>query len=361
MYDVKLELNLANIYKKIDEISIINHLIPNIKKKGFSIREEQQASAHLREYRGKLYIKDFGDSSQPKAETWYQYIARLHGWNCNTIEGYLKSLNWANKEFKLNLAEPIIDPTFNYNKKSIHSIQSLQSSSYESKNRVKLEIKTCKWSKTHLDYWNMFGISISQLKKKNIFPIDYYWITNPNKDNKTIRIDCTNKITFAYVYYEEDEIFMYKIYSPLDSYKWISNVNCNVIENWRFIKKPKPNLIIQSSLKDIMVMEFFRDNYNIFKTYDIISPISEGIWFNKWDLLRSTYNDIIYYGNNDWNKKNNPGLSYARKWSLMYNLFFIVNPDWCKASDISDYRKFNGELKTKELLTKINEYCDYRH
>jgi hypothetical protein len=361
MFDIKPELNLANIYKKISEESIIYHIIPNIKKRGFSIRNEKNASAHLREYRGKLYIKDFGDSTQNKSETWYQYIARLNGWNCNDREGFLKSLNWANEEFKLGLRMPFVDPTLNYNNNIISNINHESESHYESKNRVKLEIRICKWTKEHLDYWMMFGISISQLKEKNIFPIDYYWITNPSKNNRRIRIDCTKKLTFVYVYYEDEGVFMYKIYSPLDEFKWISNVNCNVIENWRFIKIRKPNLIIQSSLKDIMVMEFFRDNYNIFKDYDIISPISEGIWFKSWDLIRSNYNNIIYYGNNDWNKKDNPGLAYAKKWSELYSIPYIINPDWCKASDISDFRRDNGEIKTKELLIKLENDCSNRY
>jgi len=360
MFEIKPNLCLNNIYKKISEEDIIRHLFPNIKLKSFfSLRNETNKSESIKEYRGKLYIKDFGDAYQNKAETWYQYIARINNWNTKTTEGFLLALNWANKEFNLNLEEPNLSYLNNFNYKPDNSTNYTKSLLYDSKNKVIIEIKRRDWNKKDLDYWYQFGLTLEWLKGKNIAPISHLWLTNPNKDNIRKYIDISKKMSFVYPYYYEGDIFMYKIYSPLElNFKWLSNVNKNVIENWRFIVNRRKHLIIQSSLKDIGVMEYFRDNFNIFKDYDFIAPISEGIWFNNWNIIRKEYKKIIYYGNNDWNKITNSGLNYARKWTIEYNIPNIINPNFCCASDISDYRKFQGEQKTKELLIQLEEYCE---
>jgi hypothetical protein len=354
MYQIKPSLTLNNIHKRKSEEDIIQYLFPSAKKNNsFSIRKEKLNSANITEFRGKLYIKDFGDPTQPKAETWYQWIARDKGWDCSTTEGFLKALNWANITFKLGLQEPTFQTNTQINKIIKPIIQEFN----RERLPVKIEVSRTNWNKKYLAYWEQFGITLEQLKSKNISPIKYLWITNPNKENIQQFIDVSNRLTYIYPYYWDKATFMYKVYSPLEKqFKWLSNANSHVIENWRFIKEHRKNLIIQSSLKDIMVMEYFRDNYGIFKDYDFISPISEGIFFNgNWDLIKSKYNKILYYGNNDLGKETNPGLEYARKWSNLYNIPFIVNPDWCKASDISDYRRDNGELKTKQLLLEIEE------
>ena len=354
MFTVKPKLCLNNIYKQISEEQILKHLFPYAKKNTqFSIRSEKNKSASIIEYRGRLYIKDFGDSSQPKAETWYQYVARINGYSINTTQSFLLSLHWANSQFNLNLEKPYF-----HNLASTKKIVTIKEDKEFQRERlpVKIEVQRGKWTKKYLDYWKQFNLDNEWLNSKYIAPLNFFWVTNPNKDGIRYEIDCRSKITFCYYYGKENGVNMYKIYSPLEiNFKWVSNVNSHIIENWRFLKTYRENVIIQSSLKDIGVMEYFRDVYGIFKEYDFISPISAGIWFNgNWEMLKNKYNKIIYYGNND-NTDNNPGLNYARKWSNQFNIPFIINPDNRNASDISDYRKANGEIKTKELLIEIED------
>jgi hypothetical protein len=352
---IKPSLCLKNIYKRISEDYIIAYLFPKAKKNNsFSIRKESLSSASIIEFKGKLYIKDFGDTNQPKAETWYQWVARNNGWDYSTTEGFLKALNWANLTFKLDLQEP----TF-YSKSTINKIIKPISQEYTRERlSVKIEVKRASWNKKYLAYWEQFGFNLENLKKEKIAPISHFWITNPNKDNIRKEIEVSNKLTYVYPYHRNKEgLFMYKLYSPLDErFKWLSNVDSHVVDGGECLNNPRKNLMIQTSKKDRMIIEKFRDNYSIFKDYDVISLIGEGIWLNgSWELIRKTYPKIIYYGNNDLGKEINPGLEYAKKWSNLYNIPFIINPDWTKASDISDYRRDNGEIKTKELLLLLEE------
>lgn len=351
MFEIKPKLNLENIYKKVSERAIIQYLIPNVDfVNSFSIRAEKAPSASISEYNGKLYIKDFGDPAQPRGEVWYQFLGRKEGFETESLEGYLKALQWANETFKLNLED------FNSLSSNINTYKTFKSSNtnfnkgvYKGKKRTIIEVKRSNWTKEDLNYWNQFGLNKEWLLSKHISPISHYWITNPNKDNIRKLFIVKNKLAFVYPYGKG----IFKIYMPGSSYKWVSNCNSSIIENWRFIKERKPNLIIQSSLKDIGVMEVMRDRFNLFKSYDFIAPIAEGIWFKDWDFIKSKYNQIIFYGNNDWDKEDNPGLNYAKKWSELYQIPFITNPDSAKASDISDFRRNNGEEKTIKLLKTL--------
>ena len=272
MFNVKKELNLQNIYLKISEEDILNQILPETKTgRFFSIRGEKNKSACISKYNGKLYIKDFGDPLQPKAETWYQYIGRQNNWNTNTIEGYLQVLNWANIKFNCNLEEPDFTSIDNSKKFLPSNTKPIIYSTQEAKKDVKLEIKRRKWEQRDLDYWNQFGLTKEWLISKKIFPLECYWLTNPNTDNIRRKFNTSNKLTYVYPYYRKKvtKTFMYKIYSPLEtSFKWLSNIDSSVVENARFIKKPRENCIIQSSLKDVGVMEYFRDTYGIFRDYD---------------------------------------------------------------------------------------------
>lgn len=358
MFNSKQELSLNNIYKKLSEETIISTIIPGAKKNTFfSIRNEKNTSASISEYNGKLYIKDFGDASQDKAETWYQLVARKNGWNIDTREGFLKSLNWANKQFNLNLQEPNMATVRNFKSEVGSNTHRLITPLKSSKLPVKIEVKRSTWTEDSLNFWNQFDISKNKLESKHVAKLDYFWLTNPNKDNIRRRFDCRSQLTFVYPYYRRnDGTFMYKLYSPYSKYKWVANVNSSVIENWRFINpsKRKPNLIIQSAFKDIMMCEEYRDNFGVFEEYDFISPISEGIWFSdNWEIIKSKYKKIIYWGNNDWDKEDNPGLAYAKKWSKDFDIPYIINPDWTKASDITDYRKNNNTTLTLKLMEEI--------
>ena len=61
---------------------------------------------------------------------------------------------------------------------------------------------------------------------------------------------------------------------------------------------------------------------------------------------------IVIFGNNDWEKKDNPGLSYAKRHSMRYQVPFIIIPDG-ETSDISDYVKKYDLDKAGDLVKDL--------
>jgi len=370
MFEIKPSLTISNIRKRISDFQIIQSIIPNASlNSNFKIRNESNSSASLMNNGNKIYIKDFGDPQQPKAETWYQYLCRTNGWGDDT-RGYFTALNWANQTFNLGLEEiNTSNIVNNFDNKYVKPVGYDILIGSQSKLKTKIEVKRSRtngvinWKPADINYWKSFGLSIEKVESKHIDPLDYFWSTNPNKDNIKKMFDVRNILCYVYPYYRaEDDTFMYKIYMPFGlnnnkHFKWVSNTDSSVIENLRFITKPNENLIIQSSLKDISVMEVYRDDYGLFTSYDFVSPIGEGIYFkeNQFDKLKSQYKKIIYFGNNDYNKVNNPGLGYCKKWNELFNIPFTYLPDILKSSDISDCRRDNGHNVTFKVLEDLEQ------
>lgn len=151
---------------------------------------------------------------------------------------------------------------------------------------------------------------------------------------------------------------MYKIYLPNGfrgnkDFKWVSNVNKKVIQNIEHIPKSGELLIIQSAYKDIMLLEELNSSINA------LAFNGEGMWCSDkcWNELKKNWKHIVFFGNNDFSKKNNPGLRFCRQYAEKYKIPFVTTPD-NTASDISDYYKKYGIEKTNQLLRKILTYVN---
>jgi len=225
---------------------------------------------------------------------------------------------------------------------------------------VKIEVKRRKfegnlhWTYQDEEYWESFGISIKKLEEKGIAPLETFWITNYNKDGVRREYNLGYDLGFVYPFYRNSKgNFMYKLYLPLGfkgnkDFKWISNVNKKVVQNYQFLPKTGDLLILQSSFKDIMVME------ELFPGLNIISFNGEGIWCENfvWEELKNRFSKQVLFANNDYTKKNNPGLTMARKHCLKYNIPFVCTPDGT-TSDISDYYKKYGKEETIKFLNQV--------
>lgn len=337
MFNTRKEPKLENIYKYVSEFDIFKYLIPEASlKRKFSLREENIPSCSLKKYRGNLYLKDFGNPNQEKAETWIGFLKRTKGFNYSQCINYIIN--------GLNLPLRCRDQTEIKHTTSVHK-------KIPRKQKKPTTIITTRkpFNKKEIEYWNKYLIPIKKVKEKGIFPTNSYYINNK-------KIWVRNQITFVYPYWKVDGVMIYKIYSPFNKrFKWISNVNEDIIDNINFIKKPKKHLIIQTSRKDIMLCELYRDKFGIFENYDFVAPPSESNFFSdeKWSYLQNTYNKIIYFANNDFEKENNPGITYAKKIKSKYKIDFIHTPD-NTASDISDVAKLFGFDKTFKILKKLD-------
>jgi len=359
---IRKKLTRANIEKELElqgwnEFDLASHYIKGFKAFNQSITsdlrsDDKNKSLIARIQNNKLSISDFGYKTGMNI---YNYLLEKHFMGMDS--SFINVLNMIRNDFKLENIERL-DRTKSKIKPFKHN-KVIKNTSLS----VKIEVKRrrnskgkIQWNKKDIEYWNSFGISISKLEEKGIAPLEMFWVTNFNKDGIRIPYNVKNELCYVYPFFRnKDGFFMYKIYLPKGfrgdpDFKWISNVNKKVIQNIQHIPKSGDLLIIQSSYKDIMLMEEINPNLNI------IAPNGEGIWFKEevWNILRRRWKNIILFANNDFTKEKNPGLVFARRHSKKYNIPFICTPD-NTASDISDFYKDFGETKTKEL---IEQYLD---
>lgn len=299
---------------------------------------------------GDLIVSDFGLKI---GMTIFDYIGyKYYG---EGPRNYIKGLNKIKKDYRLeNLSSPMFKDNELVSKEIpkkhniVMNVNSLSVKLEVRRQRVKGEIH---WSEQDIQYWKQFGISISKLEEKKIVPLSIFWITNYSKGGIRIKYDVSKELAYVYPFFRDEYgHFMYKIYLPNGykgdtNFKWFSNVNKKVVQNIENIPKKGDLLIIQSSYKDICTMEVLLGNL------PIVAPNGEGMWFDTeiWKYLRTNWKNIILFGNNDSEKEDNPGLNFARKHGLEYNIPFIALPD-NTTSDISDYYKKYGKDKAKKIL-----------
>lgn len=358
---LKKELNKNNIEtelrkKGFNEYDLARYYIPGFKKFNAHFKsdirsDDKNNSMICRIQNGKLIISDFGYKIGMNI---YNYL--IEKCNFNGKDAFFRVLNMIREDFKLDSILPLKDGKSPNTAHPIAYNEEIKESSLP----VKIEVKRkringeIKWEKKDAEYWHSYGISLTKLEEKGIAPLEKFWITNFNKDGIRREYNVEKELCYVYPFYRNSKgNFMYKIYLPLGfkgnkDFKWISNVNKKVVQNYQCIDKTGELLIIQSSFKDTMLMEELMPGLNI------VAPNGEGMWFNEtiWKDLSSRYTYKLIFANNDYPKNPNPGLEFARKHSLLYNIPFVCTPD-NTTSDISDYYKKYGKEETIKFLNQV--------
>jgi len=343
--NVLFELNI----KGYNEIDLCFHYISGFKTLNKAIKSDLRTndknnSMHISTTSsGNIIISDFGLVTGLNI---FSYIA-LKYFNDNTnFKNILKAYEKVRQDFDLVNIRPYNGEI--KNKKS--KIKPVKLNLIQNK-KLEVDIYTKKrsWLKSDEKYWSLFGISIAKLEEKKIYPTSKCRIINDNTKTDTIIHFKNNPV---YVYPEYYSKTHYKLYLPFGlngnaDFKWISNIPKNIIPNFKNIPKSGKNLIIQSSYKDLMCMEMLGD-------YNILPLNGEGMWFTEaaWEYLKSNWENIIYFGDNDFNKLDNPGLNFCKKYKSNYGVDYITTPN-NTTSDISDYYKKYGEKATKKLLNNL--------
>ena len=211
-----------------------------------------------------------------------------------------------------------------------------------------IKIKKRNWTDVDKEYWKQYYISTNMLERNDVKSISNLWFY---RDNKLIfTTELSDKLpSFSYDYYWHEGVFRRKIYRPLvkeRGFKWMSNTDYTIVQNYPNIPKSGDLLFIQSSLKDCMVMENLG--------YYAIAPNTEAAWLSEiyWEKILKRWSKVIIFGNNDWDKENNPGLRYAKTHSQRYGVPYIINP-YGEPSDISDYVKCHNLDRGKRLVEQL--------
>lgn len=195
------------------------------------------------------------------------------------------------------------------------------------------------WQQHDIDYWTSYGVDIDLLKKCNVFPIDYKFIT-VNGNTKCYPAD-----RYAYAFAERKEgNLTFKFYQPYNSrYKWQSSHDRSVLSLWTCIPKTGDRLCICSSLKDALCLW---SNMGI----PCICPQGEGYGISTTaaEALKSRFANIYVCFDND-----APGINYADKFCRNTGFYNVVIPPFDGGKDISDYYKAFGKEKFIELFSNL--------
>lgn len=202
--------------------------------------------------------------------------------------------------------------------------------------RTNIQIKRKNISNTDKEYFDKYNISVSTLKKFNVYPIYCFWVNGKLKPYKYSNISPM----YAYSIYNK-----FKIYRPFgkENSKWFSNTNRYDIQGLQQLVKKGHTLIITKSLKDVMVLHELG--------YNSIAPMNENTLIpeNIMSDLKSRFERIILLYDNDL-----AGILGMLKMKNKYKLTCRFIPIYYKnIKDISDFIYTYGKYKTINLLNKI--------
>lgn len=311
------------ILARIRDIDIFSYYCTNFKEIGVKfcspLREDNRPSVTITMYNGKLLYKDYGHPEH--SFDCFGFIMHLFG--CKFYE----ALSIIDNDFGLNLSLHKIEKAFTRG-----YLGSMTNKNVYNKPVVVIKKKARPWMKKDADFWSQYLISKKTLIRFAVSPISHYWIN----DN---RFSC--KLSYAYKIGSK-----YKIYSPYDDVKWMSNTNSKQIQGYDQLPKKADVCIIASSLKDVMCL-FEMGIPAVAMQSEMQLPLRKTI-----EELKERFKKVAVFYDNDFTNPNNPGQTMAKKICKEYHLNNIYLPEDYGVKDLSDYiAKFK---RTEGLRTLID-------
>ena len=317
-------LSKEMVLTKIREIDIFSYYCTSFKELGIKfcseLREDSTPSVSIIEWRGKLLYKDFGHPDH--TFDCFKYIEHL--FNCSFFE----ALKIIDNDFNLNLSSHKDAVAFT---KGVMGMRT--NKKVFTKKVVIIKKKSRNWMKKDADFWTKYLISKKTLRIFDVQPISHYWINDS-------RISCN--LSYAYKIGTK-----YKIYSPYEEVKWISNTNKKHIQGYNQCAKRGDLCIITSSLKDVMCL-FEMGIPAIALQSEMQMPSEETI-----KELKTRFKKVAVFYDNDFDNVNNPGQTMASKICTKYHLPNIVIPDLYEIKDPSDYIAHFGRVEGLQTLIKL--------
>lgn len=314
-------LSKEMVLSKIREIDIFSYYCSSFKEIGVKfcseLRKDDRPGVSIVLWRGKLLYKDWAHPDH--TFDCFGYV--MAAYNCS----FYSALRIIDNDFGLNLSSYKEEMAFTKGYLGYKS-----SMRVENKRVVVIRKKTRPWMKKDAEFWSQYLISKKTLIKFAVSPISHYWINES-------RFSCN--LSYAYKMGTK-----YKIYSPYDEVKWMSNTNFKQIQGYDQLPNKGDLCIIASSLKDVMCL-FEMGIPAIAMQSEMQLPLRKTI-----EELRGRFKQVAVFYDNDFTNPNNPGQTMAKKickeYSPMRNIYL---PEDYGVKDLSDYiAKFKepGGLKT---------------
>lgn len=203
------------------------------------------------------------------------------------------------------------------------------------KEKVVIEIKKRRFNEHDLDYWRSYGITLASCNKYDTYAAE--WV----RVNGNV-VYTYSKYSPSYAYWlgkdAESGIDEFKVYFPKrKKYRFLSN--SSTIQGWRQLDWDADHLIIQKSMKDVMLMSEYGLNSIAFSG-ELAKPSEETL-----ALLKESFRHIfVWYDNDDAGSR---GLSH-------FDGFIPLQLEG-KYKDATDHYKKYGTIKDTEPFRKIRE------
>ena len=195
------------------------------------------------------------------------------------------------------------------------------------------------WNIQDRDYWLQYGIGSVQLEKYWVYPLDFYKM---EKEGETEKKELHISGPYVYGYFKSNGD-LYKVYQPKIRDKKFLNVK-DYIQGVDQLKYDKPNLLIGSSMKDILAFNQFE------WPFEVVAPGSENTMVKKEviETWRHKYKLIVVLFDND-----DPGIKAAAKYLKQYN---TPSLELKLSKDLSDSVRDHGTVSVmKELHPQLKK------
>jgi 5S rRNA maturation endonuclease (ribonuclease M5) len=203
------------------------------------------------------------------------------------------------------------------------------------------------WNQLDSDYWTAFKINSKSLETYEVYPLEFYTMSKPNLDGTvssfTVRKD------YIYGYFNKlGELI--KIYQPKNLDKKFLKVK-NYLQGWDQLEYKVDNLILVSSLKDLLSFKSLG-----FSNFESLAPDSENsiIPLHIISNLKTKYKRIFVLFDND-----TAGKIASEKYNTYYD---TITLELKLSKDLSDSVRDHGQLAVRnELIKQLKEMSNVNH
>ena len=312
------------ILSKVSDFDIFKYYCSSFKTVGkkfcSELREDNNPTASIVPWNGKLLYKDFGHPEH--TFDCFNYVKAM--FNCEFYDALLI----IDCDFNLGLSAKRgeIQFTMGYLAYKGHKVE------YDQKPTI-IRKKRRKWTMEDAKFWKQYLISKEILVRFAVEPLSYYWVNE-------YRFTC-NSISYAFRFGNR-----YKIYAPYKKdNKWSSNTKKTDIQGWKQLPAKGNLVVLTSSFKDVMCLSVIGVPAIALQS-EMQMPSKQLI-----ENLKNRFQRIVVFYDNDFDKEDNPGQAMANRICDKYNLPNIFIPSKYRCKDPSDMVKESGDFKVvKQLL-----------
>lgn len=207
----------------------------------------------------------------------------------------------------------------------------------KSQSQIDIKIKVRPYQKHDAEYFKSYGISRKTLEKYNVYAISHVFF-----NDRPVKVE-----KYAYAYVEKkDGKLTYKVYQPFiknKKYKFFNNHDYSVWQGWRQLPKSGNELIITSSLKDVMSIVNVLQVPSIALQAESVMPKKSVV-----KELKNRFKTIYILYDTD-----KTGIQYSSKLSEEFNFVQKTIDAKYESKDPSDLIKNLGVYQAKSILEKL--------